>query len=68
VGEVVSADVGPNYHEIPAKQGDVAGCLCLPLDPGHYNVVLHTGTHEGRFEVDIAAGRVLRFPVSYQGY
>ena len=68
VGEIVQADVGPNYHEIPAKQGDVAGCLCLPLDPGHYTVILKTPTHKGGFEIDIVAGGILRFPVGYRDH
>ena len=61
--EIVSADVGLDYYEIPAKQGDVPGCLCQPLDPGRYTVILHTGTHEVRLEVDVAAGEVQPFMV-----
>jgi hypothetical protein len=65
VGEIVQADVGPSYYEIPAKQGEVAGCLCIPLAAGHYTVILKTQTHAGNFEIDIAADRILRFPLGY---
>ena len=68
VGETVQADVGPNFYEIPPKQGDVAGCLSPQLDPGHYAAVIRTGTHEGRFDIDIVAGQTLHFPLSYEGY
>jgi hypothetical protein len=68
VGEIVQVDVGPNFYEIPPKQGDAAGCLCPQLDPGHYTAVLRTATHEGRFDIDIVAERILRFPISYAGY
>jgi hypothetical protein len=68
VGEIVQVDVGPNFYEIPPKQGEVAGCLCPQLDPGHYTAILRTATHEGRFEIDIVAERILRFPISYAGY
>jgi len=68
VGENVQVDVGPNFYEIPSKQGDVAGCLCPQLDSGHYTAVLRTATHEGRFDIDIVAERILRFPISYAGY
>jgi hypothetical protein len=65
VGEIVQADVGTIFNEIPAKVGDVAGCLCLPLDAGHYTVIVKTGSHGGSFALDIFAGRVLRFPIGY---
>jgi hypothetical protein len=68
VGEIIQVDVGPNFYEIPPKQGEVAGCLCPQLDQGHYTAVLRTATHEGRFEFDIVAERILRFPISYAGY
>jgi tetratricopeptide (TPR) repeat protein len=68
VGESVQADVGPNFYEVPPKQGDVAGCLCPQMDPGHYTAVIRTGSHEGRFEIDIVAGQTLHFPLSYEGY
>jgi tetratricopeptide (TPR) repeat protein len=65
VGETVQADVGPNFYEIPPKQGDVAGCLCPQLDPGHYTAVIRTGTHEGRGDIDIVAGQILPWPLYY---
>jgi hypothetical protein len=69
VGEVVRVDVGKDhdtaYYEIPAKQGDVAGCLCLSLDAGRWTVILKTFSHEGVFYVDIVAGQTVRFPISY---
>ena len=66
--QIVSADVGLNYHEIPAKQGDVSGCLCQALDPGRYTVILHTGTHEVRLELDVAAGEVEPFMIYPEGH
>jgi hypothetical protein len=68
VGEIVEADVAAGNHRIPAKQGDVAGCLCLALDAGHYTVILKTPTHKGSFEIDIVPGGILRFPVGYQDH
>ena len=68
VEEIVSADVGLKTHEIPAKQGDVAGCLCQPFDPGRYTVILHTGTHEVRLDVDVVAGEVRPFVVYPEGH
>jgi tetratricopeptide (TPR) repeat protein len=67
-GDIVHVDISPYYFEIPPKQGDVAGCLCPQLDPGHYSFVGKTGTHEARFEVDIVAGRTLHHPIFYPGY
>jgi hypothetical protein len=68
VGEIVRADIGPNYYEIPPKQGDVDGCLCPQLDPGHYEAILKTGWGELRTEIDVVAGQTLQFPLSYEGY
>jgi tetratricopeptide (TPR) repeat protein len=63
VGETVFADVGPNYYEIPGKQGDVAGCLCPQLDPGHYTLILHTLRGDARGEIDIVEGQTLTQPI-----
>jgi hypothetical protein len=72
VGEVVQLDIGKgndtSYHEIPAKEGDQAGCLCLALEPGRWTVMLKTYTHAGTFEVDIEAGGIIRFPVGYKDH
>jgi tetratricopeptide (TPR) repeat protein len=68
VGEIVRADIGPNYYEVPAKQGDVDGCLCPQLDPGHYEAILKTNWGELRTEIDVVAGQTLQFPLSYEGY
>jgi hypothetical protein len=69
VGEVIQTDVGKEhdtaYYEIPAKEGDVAGCLCLALEAGRWTVIVKTFTHEGRFEVDVEAGRIVHFPLAY---
>jgi tetratricopeptide (TPR) repeat protein len=59
IGETVFADVGPNYYEIPGKQGDAAGCLCPQLDAGHYTLILHTGWGDARGDIDIVAGQTL---------
>jgi len=63
LGETVFADVGPNYYEIPPKQGDVAGCLCPQLDPGHYTVIVHTGWGDDRGDIDVIAGQTLLLPI-----
>jgi tetratricopeptide (TPR) repeat protein len=59
IGETVFADVGPNYYEIPGKQGDVAGCLCPQLDPGHYTLILHTGWGDFHGEIGVVAGQTV---------
>jgi len=68
IGETSYVDIGPNFYEVPPKVGDTPGCLCPQLDPGHYIFIGKTGTHEGRFEIDIVAGQTLHFPISYAGY
>ena len=72
VGEVVRLDIGKegntSYHELPAKQGEEAGCLCLALDAGLWTVILKTFSHEGTFEVPIEAGRIMQFPVGYRDH
>jgi hypothetical protein len=68
IGETVRVDISPYYFEIPAKQGDVDGCLCPQLDPGHYTAVAATGWGELRTEIDIVAGQTLQFPLSYEGH
>jgi hypothetical protein len=68
VGEIVQADVGPNYYEIPAKIGEVPGCLCIALDAGPHTVILKTHTHAGTFDINIESGRVLRFPIGYRDH
>jgi tetratricopeptide (TPR) repeat protein len=65
IGETVRADVGPNFYEIPPKQGDVDGCLCPQLDPGHYMAIVQTDKGELRIEIDIVAGQTLQFPLRY---
>jgi len=70
VGEPLQTDIGTNmgttFYEIPAKQGDVSGCLCLEMDPGHYVLIVKTFTHAGNFEFDIAEGQITHFPLRYQ--
>ena len=70
VGEPLQTDIGTNmgttFYEIPAKQGDVSGCLCLEMDPGHYVLIVKTFTHSGNFEFDIAEGQITHFPLRYQ--
>ena len=39
-GRLALVDLGPNYYEIPRKEGDVPTCLCPQLDPGHYMGIL----------------------------
>jgi hypothetical protein len=72
VGEAIQTDIGKGdyttYYEVPAKVGDEAGCLCLSLDPGRWTIILKTHTHRGTFEVDIEAGRVVRFPIGYRDH
>ena len=68
VGETVRVDMSPYYFEVPPKQGDVDGCLCPQLDPGHYITIVATGWGELRTEVDVVAGQTLQFPLSYEGY
>ena len=69
IGETVRVDVSPYYYEVPPKQGDVAGCVCPQLDPGHYTVVARTASSENLgVEIDIAAGDMLHWPFSYRGY
>jgi tetratricopeptide (TPR) repeat protein len=69
VGEPLLVDFGTNLgtqaYEVPAKQGDVSGCLCLSADAGHYILVVKTMTHEGRWELDIAPGQITHFPLRY---
>jgi tetratricopeptide (TPR) repeat protein len=69
VGEPIQTDIGTNmgttFYEIPAKQGDVSGCFCLEMDPGHYVLIVKTFTHSGNFEFDIAEGQITHFPLSY---
>jgi tetratricopeptide (TPR) repeat protein len=68
IGETVRVDMSPYYFEVPPKQGDVDGCLCPQLDPGHYLTVVATGWGELRTEIDVVAGQTLQFPLSYEGY
>jgi hypothetical protein len=68
IGETVRVDMSPYYFEVPPKQGDVDGCLCPQLDPGHYLTVAATGWGELRTEIDVVAGQTLQFPLSYEGY
>jgi tetratricopeptide (TPR) repeat protein len=68
VGETVQVDVGPNFYEVPPKQGDVAGCLCPQLDPGVYPAVLKTGGAEGRWDIEVVAGQTWHQPLSIEGY
>jgi hypothetical protein len=68
IGETVRVDMSPYYFEVPPKQGDVDGCLCPQLDPGHYVTVVATGWGELRTEIDVVAGQTLQFPLSYEGY
>jgi hypothetical protein len=65
IAETVRADIGPNFYEIPPKQGDVDGCLCPQLDPGHYMAIVQTDRGELRVEIDIVAGQTLSFPLRY---
>lgn len=69
VGEPLLVDFGTNLgtqaYEVPAKQNDVSGCLCLSTDAGHYVLVVKTFTHEGRWELDIVPGQVTHFPLRY---
>jgi tetratricopeptide (TPR) repeat protein len=65
IAETVRADIGPNFYEIPAKQGDVDGCLCPQLDPGNYMAIVQTDKGELRIEIDIVAGQTLQFPLRY---
>jgi tetratricopeptide (TPR) repeat protein len=69
VGEPLQVDFGTNLgtqaYEVPAKQGDVSGCLCLSSDAGHYILVVKTMTHQGRWELDIAPGQITHFPLRY---
>jgi tetratricopeptide (TPR) repeat protein len=68
IGETVRVDMSPYYFEVPPKQGDVDGCLCPQLDPGHYITIVATGWGELRTEIDVVAGQTLQFPLSYEGY
>lgn len=68
IGEISYVDIGPYYFEVPPKVGNVPGCLCPQLDPGHYTFIGKTGTHEGRFDIDIVEGQTLHLPISYAGY
>jgi tetratricopeptide (TPR) repeat protein len=68
IGETVRMDMSPYYFEVPPKQGNVDGCLCPQLDPGHYVTIAATGRGELRTEIDIVAGQTLQFPLSYAGY
>jgi hypothetical protein len=68
IGEIVQVDVGPNFYEVPPKQGDVAGCLCPQLDPGVYPAVLKTGGAEGRWDIEVVAGQTWHQPLSIEGY
>ena len=68
IGEIVQVDVGPNFYEVPPKQGDTPGCLCPQLDPGRYPAVLKTGGAEGRWEIEIVAGQTWHQPLSIEGY
>jgi tetratricopeptide (TPR) repeat protein len=69
VGEPLLVDFGTNLgtqaYEVPAKQNDVSGCLCLSADAGHYILVVKTMTHEGRWELDIVPGQITHFPLRY---
>jgi tetratricopeptide (TPR) repeat protein len=63
LGETVYTDIGPNYYEIPGKQGDVAGCACPQLDPGRHTIIVHTGWGDDRVDIDIVAGQTLHVPI-----
>ena len=69
VGEPLQVDFGTQFgtqaYQVPAKQGDVSGCLCLLQDGGHYILVVKTFTAEGRWELDIVPGQTVHFPLRY---
>ena len=68
IGEPLHVDMSPYVYEVPAKQGDVDGCLCPQLDPGHYTLVIQVGGGEGHWEVDIVAGQIWPFSLEYRDY
>ena len=67
VGTNGRVDIGPHFFELPSQQNDVPGCACPQLEPGHYTVIHNTDTHGGNWEIDVAAGQTVHFPISYAG-
>ena len=68
-GDTAFVDITPNFYEVPPKQGDVPGCLCLQLDPGHYTAIIHAlSGAQAPFDIDIEAGKISHLPLSYVGY
>jgi hypothetical protein len=69
IGEILQVDISPYYFEVPPKQGDVAGCLCPQLDPGHYTLVVRTMSSEHLpEEIDIAPEAMYHRLYHYVGY
>jgi hypothetical protein len=70
IGEKLIEDIGAVKVDIPAKQGDAAGCAFAVLDPGKYHLIGKTESAKagGEADVDVVAGQIVHFPIAIQGY
>lgn len=70
VDEILQADVGPNYYEIPPMVDYVSGCACFQLDPGHYTAILacRWGCQGFTKEVDVVEGETYHMMLYFGGY
>ena len=69
--ELLQADVGPNYYEIPPMDVNyVSGCACFQLDPGHYTAILacRWGCDGFAREIDVVEGETYHMGLYFRGH